>query len=235
MPEVLPRGRSGLPRGVVALSQRARAVKAMVEAVAEKGFLAVTVADITSRARISRTTFYEHFRDKEDCFLQAYEEGARLLYRDVLAAAERERGWFRRLQAGVRSYLENLDREPAYAKTFILEVLKVGPAALEKRAEVHARYAELLKASYAELRQELPLAGPLPESLFLSCVAAVNELVLERLRGGPPYRLGELEPEVLHVILSVFGFSAIGGVTLGWLASKGGSVGAGFSEGGWRA
>jgi AcrR family transcriptional regulator len=38
--------------------------KAFIEALAEKGFQAVSVQDITERAGVNRTTFYLHFPDK---------------------------------------------------------------------------------------------------------------------------------------------------------------------------
>ena len=65
----LPRGRSRLPVLAVQASQRERLVRAVVAAVAESGYPAVTVADIVRRARVSRAAFYTHFTDKEDCFL----------------------------------------------------------------------------------------------------------------------------------------------------------------------
>ena len=57
-------------------TQRARMLDAMTWAVAEKGYPNVTVADVVGRAGVSRRTFYEHFDDRLDCFLAAYETGA---------------------------------------------------------------------------------------------------------------------------------------------------------------
>jgi hypothetical protein len=54
----------------------------VIAAVSESGYLAVTVADIVRRARVSRVAFYAHFADKEDCFLTATAEG-RELFRGV--------------------------------------------------------------------------------------------------------------------------------------------------------
>src|SRR3954454_14835880 len=68
----LPRGRHRLSRDEVVASQRGRMLTAMAEAVAQKGYARTTVADVLSRARVSRETFYEQFADKEDCFLAAY-------------------------------------------------------------------------------------------------------------------------------------------------------------------
>ena len=42
---------------------------AIVELMQKKPFEAITVAELLERARVSRSTFYEHFRDKDDLFL----------------------------------------------------------------------------------------------------------------------------------------------------------------------
>src|SRR3954470_22993998 len=70
----LPRGRHRLTREEVQTSQRERMLLSMAEAASVKGYAKTTVADVIKRARVSRETFYEHFSDKEDCFLAAYDE-----------------------------------------------------------------------------------------------------------------------------------------------------------------
>ena len=71
----LPRGRHSLSREEVRASQRRRMLEAMANATAEKGYVHTTVADVIKRAGVSRETFYEHFSDKEDCFIAAYDAG----------------------------------------------------------------------------------------------------------------------------------------------------------------
>ena len=65
----LPPGRHGLPRDFVSRNQRHRLLTAVAWSVAERGYNATTVANITKAASVSRRTFYEHFADKEACFL----------------------------------------------------------------------------------------------------------------------------------------------------------------------
>ena len=65
----LPRGSSSLPKDVVDREQRRRLIQGIATAVSQKGYAAVTVADITRIAGVSRATFYALFKDKEDCFL----------------------------------------------------------------------------------------------------------------------------------------------------------------------
>ena len=59
------------PSGV---SHRARLTGGLAAAIEEKGYAAVTIADVVARARVSKRTFYEHFADKEACFLALYSE-----------------------------------------------------------------------------------------------------------------------------------------------------------------
>jgi AcrR family transcriptional regulator len=65
-----PQRAQGLPRELVQRNQRQRLIAGAAEAVAERGFARVTVADIIRYAGVSRLTFYEHFANREDC-LQA--------------------------------------------------------------------------------------------------------------------------------------------------------------------
>ena len=61
-------GGHGLPREVIANSQRERLLEAAMQVVAERGYAATTIGDLTGEAGVSRTTFYELFDDKEACF-----------------------------------------------------------------------------------------------------------------------------------------------------------------------
>ena len=48
--------------------------QALFEITVEKGFAAVTVRDITNRARVNRSTFYRHYLDKYDLLNQYLDE-----------------------------------------------------------------------------------------------------------------------------------------------------------------
>src|SRR6476659_5078578 len=105
----LPRGPHSLSRDEVVASQRGRMIEAMAETVAEKGYAATTVADVVARAGVSRKTFYEHFADREECFLAAYDAAvdalfARVAERVATGAPEGD-DWQGRVRAGVRGDL----------------------------------------------------------------------------------------------------------------------------------
>jgi AcrR family transcriptional regulator len=52
-------------------SQRTRHLlsEALVELIREKGYDSITVSDIIQRANVGRSTFYAHYRDKDDLFV----------------------------------------------------------------------------------------------------------------------------------------------------------------------
>src|SRR3712207_3655299 len=95
---------------------------AVAGAVAAKGYAGATVGDVVAGAGVSRKTFYEHFRDKEECFLAAFDAGVDALLAAIVAAKPERPGWLETLRARVRAYLEGLAARPEFAHTFMTEV-----------------------------------------------------------------------------------------------------------------
>jgi AcrR family transcriptional regulator len=209
---VLPRGRHAAPREVVAESQRERLLVAMADAVAVKGYANVAVADVIERAGVSRRSFYEHFGNKEECFLAAYDAGVEGLL-DAIAEAEAEAaarsdgagGLLAAARAGTEVYLQLLADNPAFARTFLIEVLGAGPDALARRDAVHERFAARLAEAHAAIAAAAGgLATPAPY-IFRAAVGAIHELVTQRLLADGPEALLELLGPILEVELRLLG------------------------------
>ena len=136
---VKPRPRtspSPLPRGRVTEIQRRRMLAAALEAVGEDGYARMTVAQVISRAKVSRKTFYDVFADREDCFLAALEQTVGQVATRVRDAYEGEPAWRDAIRAGLSELLIFLDEEPALARLCLVEALGAGPRVLERRAEL---------------------------------------------------------------------------------------------------
>jgi AcrR family transcriptional regulator len=191
IPRRLPRGTHGLDPGVVAASQRTRLLEAVGRAVAERGYAGATIDDIVRGAGVSKKTFYDHFRDKLDCFLAAYEAASDELLARLREAQAGPGGWLERARAGMRAYLRWLAAEPALARVFLIEVAAAGPVAAERRERLRDRYADLLREPQDDDR--------LPDEVFHALVAAVDEVVVRRIRESGGADLPELEPVLLHL------------------------------------
>lgn len=207
IPRSLPRGRAHLPREVVLVSQRARLMEATIDAVGAKGYAATTVGDIIKTARVSRTTFYEQFRDKEQCFVASYEDAAGAQLEYVLTATKGTASAIQCLQVGVRAYLEVLTNEPAYANAALVEVLAAGLGAAASRDAVHRRYATLLERWHARARADDPHIPEMPDEVFDAAVGGVSDLIATSVRGGTQQLTG-LAPVIVTFLLNAGGVPA---------------------------
>jgi AcrR family transcriptional regulator len=209
---VLPRGRYAAPRAVVAESQRERLLVAMADATAAKGYANVAVADVIERAGVSRRSFYEHFANKEECFLAAYDAGVEGLLGAIGEAEEATAGLLEGARAGTEVYLQLLADNPAFARTFLIEVLGAGPAALERRDAVHQRFADRLAEAHAAIAEELGPSAKLPAPapyIFRAAVGAIHELVIDRLLKDGAEALPGLLDAILEVELRLLGAPAV--------------------------
>ncbi len=185
-------------------AQRARLLEGMVQAVAEKGYAAATVADAVRAARVSRGTFYAQFASKEACFVEAYRHGVEVLdARVARAVREHQGGWRDQLRAGLRAYLEGLAAEPRFARTWLLEIHAAGPVAQAERDATLRRFAARYGGSFEAARAERPdLAVPGDDALFV-LAAGVDQLICAHVREGALDRLPDLTEPLLTCAVAV--------------------------------
>src|ERR1700686_4880877 len=67
----LPTGAHGLSREEIERDQRERLQRAMIELIAQRGYPALRILDLTQLAHVSRPTFYSLYTDKEELLLSA--------------------------------------------------------------------------------------------------------------------------------------------------------------------
>lgn len=179
---------------------RERIVAGMIAAVGERGYAATTVTDVVRHAHVSRRTFYEHFADKEACFLAAYDTVADAILTAIRGATEDRADWRERLLAGVRAYLDGLAREPTLARVFTVEILSAGPAALARRRDVLRRFAASLRGQVdAALAAGAP-GREIDDVTALALAGAIHELVLEALEAERADELPALERPIADLV-----------------------------------
>jgi AcrR family transcriptional regulator len=193
VPRRLPRGAHSLDPELVAASQRARLLEAIGRAVAERGYAATTIDHVVRGAGVSKKTFYEHFRDKEDCFLAAFDAADEQLFEHVRAAREGVEDWLGRIRAGVRAYLRWLSGDPALARVFLIEVAAAGPRAAEHRERARTRYAELM------VRRRDAGSAPVPPQVCEAIVGGVGDIVQRRIRERGAEQLMDLEAVIVYL------------------------------------
>lgn len=179
---------------------------AITRAVAEKGYAHVTVGDVVGRAGVSRSTFYENFAGKEDCFLAAYETGCDALVGRIVAAslaAGPEAHWRDVVTAAIDAYLTTLAGDAEFARTFLIDILGAGPAAVELRRLVYEQFVAQYLVLSRRAASEEPGLGVVPEIYLRALVGGIAELVHQHLLARDARSLPELSPVLVQLVTTV--------------------------------
>jgi AcrR family transcriptional regulator len=198
-PRPLP-GRHRLPREFIARHQRARIVNALALEVSQKGYRAVTVADIVKRAGIARNTFYENFSSKEDCFLAAQKFAMSAALERVVDAAGEIDDWPSRVKAGLAAFLGFVAEEPALARTCMVDALAAAPTSVRYYEESLQAFVSLFKLG----RDVSPHGQELPETLEEALIGGVFWILYQRLLVEEPEKIGALLPELVEFALTPY-------------------------------
>jgi AcrR family transcriptional regulator len=167
--------------------------------VAEKGYRAVTVANIVKRAGIARNTFYENFASKEDCFLAAQQFAMSAALSRVVGAAGEAEDWPHRVQAGLSAFLSYIVEEPALARTCMVDALAAAPTSVRYYEESLQAFVSLFRLG----RDVSPHGRELPETLEEALIGGVFWILYQRLLDDPQ-RIGELLPELVEFALTPY-------------------------------
>src|SRR5258707_7037384 len=164
----------------------------------ERGYEQTTVDDITERAGLGRTTFFRHYRSKEDVIFPDHD---RLLeqIKDRLATSS-HRTALAAVSDAVRlvllHYLDEGDlARQRYALTSTVAALR------HREIATVARYQRLIREFIADWMGDPAEPAPLrAELMAASVVAAHNHLLRRWLRGESPDPTRELDNAMREVI-----------------------------------
>jgi len=179
-----------------------RLLEGMARAVAGKGYVATTIADVVREAGVSRRTFYEHFGDKAECLVALYEAASHNALKVLRAALDPAQPWDAQIEQALAAYLGCLASNPVLMRTLYIEILGLGPAGLAARRRVNAEIAgfmlEVVNGSRAR-RQ------PLSPQMAMAIVGGINELVLDCIERDRVGKLEDLVAPAAQLVRAVTG------------------------------
>jgi AcrR family transcriptional regulator/DNA-binding MarR family transcriptional regulator len=177
--------------------QRSRLLAGAVDAIEEFGYAQTTVAQITSRARVSRRTFYEMFDNREACLAELIENVLAMIEDDLAHAGFEGLAWRERVRGGLSVILAFFDREPALARVCVVHSQQGGPAVLARREGILARLAAVLDEGRGEGTRAADCTSLTAEGL----VGAAFGIVYARLVRDERRPLTELTGELMGMIV----------------------------------
>lgn len=174
-----------------------RALRAFAVVVAERGYAETTVEQVLKRASMSATTFYAHFRGKEDALLAALDSAGAQIQAAIRPAVRRAPDWPAAVRAGFGALFNFLASRPALARLVAVEVYATGPAAVERRVE----YLQPLEELLVEGRERSAEAPSITTQLI---AGVVYSLAYRRIRETGAHSLPSLAPICTYLALAPF-------------------------------
>lgn len=197
-PAAMPRGRHRMPAPLAARVQRERLLFATAAVVAEQGYERTSVAAIVRAARVSRETFYEHFRCREDVFAATLKDTHETCLAETARGYLQASGvWAEQVWGALDALLAALERRPDHARAAIGEAYAIDRAGL--------RIDEFLR-SFAVFvggaREGTSRAGDGSLAMEPTVLAAVIEALRERLWQPGALRLRPLRGQLGFLTLA---------------------------------
>jgi AcrR family transcriptional regulator len=171
-------------------SQRERLLQGMLIASVRNGYQGANVASVIAHAGVSRPTFYEHFDDKESCFLTVHREismGLEECISDTVGSEPPERA----VQAGARALILAAEAKPDHTGLLLNETLAGGPRVLDQ----HDRMVEQIAQTIERARAGASSKQPTPDISTKALISGICGLLASRLRRNE-HDLRELAEEV---------------------------------------
>ncbi len=193
--ERLPAGREALLEPPVAHSQRERLLVAMAKSAAGKGYGATTIADICTAAGVSRATFYELFKDKEDCFHAAMELSLADAMGVIVAAYSPDKPWATMVRDATAGFLGLLASRPTFARMALIEA----PASGGRSFQLYASGKRVLQTLLERGRDDPVEEEAIPSSVSRAALSAAESLIVGQILSGNTARLPELLPDIVYI------------------------------------
>ncbi|HVU04286.1 MAG TPA: TetR/AcrR family transcriptional regulator [Polyangiaceae bacterium] len=182
--------------------QRQRLLGAAAQVFARHGYTGASVDLVIREVRMSRRTFYEHFKDLEDTFLAVYETGQRLLEARVEEAVAREEDPVAQVREGIIAYLRAVGGSAALARVLYHEIHAIGPAEHARHEAMRDRFARLWAKGF-ENGFRKGLAKRIPDDVTIYALStAVEAVAMRYLDRGEEAKILEAAPALVALALT---------------------------------
>jgi AcrR family transcriptional regulator len=163
-------------------AQHARLMEGLAASIREKGLAQTQVSDIVRHAHASRRTFYNHFEDKEACFVELMNTLSDAFLAEVDRTIDREAPLATQIDQAVDTYLGLVTGDPALAGTFAAPAL--GERTVVAQREGFERYAQLIVAVVQSDSARDPRVTPISIERGYMLVSGLHQTLVRALVRG---------------------------------------------------
>jgi len=177
--------------------QRRRIVSSAIDLIAEQGYLAMTITEISQRAAVSLTTFYNHFGSKQEAFMAAVDEAERQVFEVTLPVYRRAPDWPQAARDVIYAFFAFNATHPEISRLGGLQIFSGGAEGLDRHEAATERFGSALHAGYRARPGTSRIVG---EAISGSLAA----LIYQQIRRRGPERLYEVAGIASFLALTPF-------------------------------
>lgn len=184
---------------------RRRLMDGMAEALAASPYRDVTIGDVVKRAHTSRRTFYEEFRDRDDCYFALLRSVHSVMLAEVAAAVDPRSGWEKQIRQAVTAYFTAVAAHPAVIRSWVRELPSLGDPAVTLASRPRDEFINLLVGLSAT--DEMRTAGfhPLSVDTARFLVGGVEEMTALVVEDNRP--VAEIVEVAVEAVTAVVGLA----------------------------
>jgi AcrR family transcriptional regulator len=186
------------------VATRERILTAALEVFAGKGYHRASVDDIVRASQTSKGAVYHHFATKEAVFLALVDDFAARLATAVATTIAGRQGALAKVEGALAAALTTFAGNERLARLILLEAVSLGAVYEQKRAEVHDRFAALIRGYLDEAVRDGSIAPLDTRTATLVWLGAINEVVVQWLHTGAP-ALTTAAHELTPILLASIG------------------------------
>jgi AcrR family transcriptional regulator len=169
-------------------------IDATIDVVGEKGYAELTVSDVIKRAGVSRRAFYEHFSNREECFLATYDAITAESAAAVASSFGSGTSFPGGAQGAIEAIFQRALRRPDAVRVLLVEIGAAGPEGITRREQVGATYEALLR----ERLGLPPGTGPIANPVLRGVIGGIGAVLYSHVQNGRSKQLLELVPQLVR-------------------------------------
>ncbi|GAA1821377.1 TetR/AcrR family transcriptional regulator [Planosporangium flavigriseum] len=186
-----------------------RLLDGLAESIAEVGYRNTTVADIVRRARTSRRTFYEHFSDKEACFVALLTGANTEMIRQISAAVDPSVPWASQVRQAIEAWIASAESAPAITLSWIRDVPALGAGARRLQRDTMEDFIVMIETLCDTDEWRSAGAGPVSRQLTIMLLGGLRELIAATVEDGG--RIGDVTEVAVQASMALLGPRSQGG------------------------
>jgi len=183
--------------------QRVTILESTMHVLIREGYSQTTVSKICNEAKMSRATFYNHYRGLREVVLALHDDVADFVFEHVESATTQASDDYERLRRGVESFMEIIGENPDEARVMFREIRSAGPSYEARHEEKFRRFVDKLKQDVEKAFRAGLLSRMPTEDVIIAIVGGMEAVAMRYVLSERPEDVAQSVPAMIELVTRV--------------------------------